>query len=363
MILRYFTAAVLAWHWSHATRGGVVVVAGADRVAVVYNLRIRSSECIYDQFQAKESVTYSVFVESESHGQPKATISFEGPISGNEGLHPDLGTMEENHGGIQQFNQLGRELRKGAVTHWPNIKDKDKGVRFDKRAGIINRELIADWTHAGEHEDAELSRLEARRKMKEHLSSTPKSDFVKTMMIDRIEPFEETHLIKADGWYRLCVKSLASKLLVEMDLRSSSQLGGIDKETGHVYTHEERATLDENVLLKSSDASPVESSDAAPVVKVDEDLERHLEQQIKGTDLLPTQTQAKHLVSLVAEMMKMHDEHKRRVRSHRASARRNYDGVSRSGWLETLLYVVVCGFQIYTVRKWLLQNSLLSGNI
>ena len=303
-------------------------------------------------------MTFSVFVESESSGQPKATISFEGPISGNEGLYRDLDTAdEENHGGIQQFNQLGRELRKGTVTHWPNIKDKDKGVRFDKRLGIINRELIADWTHAGEHEDAEMSRQEARQKMKEDLASNPpQTNFVKTMIIDRIEPFEETHLIKADGWYRLCVKSSASKLLVEMDLRSSTRLGGIDKETGHVYTYEERERLEENVLLGSS-------PDAPPVQKVGEDLARHLEKQIKETDLLPTQTQAKHLVSLVTEITKRHDEHKRRVRSHRASARRNHDGVSRSGKLETLLYVVVCWFQIYTVKKWLLQKSLLGGDI
>ena len=76
------------------------------------------------------------------------------------------------------------------------------------------------------------------------------------MIIDRIEPFEETHLIKADGWYRLCVKSSASKLLVEMDLRSSTRLGGIDKETGHVYTYEERERLEENVLLGSSPDAP-----------------------------------------------------------------------------------------------------------
>ena len=156
------------------------------------------------------------------------------------------------------------------MTHWPNIKDKDKGVRFDKRLGIINRELIADWTHAGEHEDAEMSRQEARQKMKEDLASNPpQTNFVKTMIIDRIEPFEETHLIKADGWYRLCVKSSASKLLVEMDLRSSTRLGGIDKETGHVYTYEERERLEEIVLLGSS-------PDAPPVQKVDEDVARHL---------------------------------------------------------------------------------------
>jgi len=353
--LRYFTALILAWHWSYATRGGVVVVAGADsRVELVYKLGVRASECIYDQFQAQESVTYSVFVESEYNGQPKATISFEGPISGNEELHRDLDAAEEeNHGGIQQFNRLGREIRKGAVKHWPNIKDSDVGVTFDKRVGIINRELMADWTHAGEHEDAELSRKEARRKLKDDLSS--QSNYVRTILMD-IEPFEETHLIKADGWYRLCVKASASKLLVEMDLRSSAQLGGIDKQTGHVYTHEERATLDENELL---DSSP----DDSPEEKLDEDLERHLEQQVKETDLLPSQTQIQHLNSLVAEMMKKHDESKRRVRSHWATARRNYDGVSRSGRLETLLYIVVSGVQIYTVKKWLLQRSLLGGDI
>ena len=44
MILRYFAAAFLAWHWSHAIGGGVVVVTAADRVELVYNLRVRSTE-------------------------------------------------------------------------------------------------------------------------------------------------------------------------------------------------------------------------------------------------------------------------------------------------------------------------------
>ena len=117
---------------------------------ITYKIPRKQTECIYDKFDKSDFVTFSVFVvEAMSNGPPKAEISFEGPIHGNEDV---LKKVEDALPGTDfaPKSSLGQDLRNGAQMHWPVVKDADKKVRYDKRLGIINREIKVDWSHAGE---------------------------------------------------------------------------------------------------------------------------------------------------------------------------------------------------------------------
>lgn len=88
-------------------------------------------------------------------------------------------------------------------------------------------------------------------------------------------------------------------------------------------------------------------------------MQKEIENQVREQDLHATTAQMKHLNTLVSEMKKFQQEMHHRIKSHEASARRNYEGMIWSGKLETLLYFVIMGAQIYTLRSWLLSNTLL----
>ena len=60
----------------------------------------------------------------------------------------------------------------------------------------------------------------------------------------------------------MCVQAEDNTIYVEVDIRSSAEdkLGGVDLETGHVYTHEKREELDEEqrILGSTVDAQQAE---------------------------------------------------------------------------------------------------------
>ena len=330
-------------------------------IPIVYRINQRQEECLYERFDKNDHVTFSVFVVGAlQNGNPKAKVKFEGPVAGNNDVLKEVDFKLE-----EESITLGRELRI-TQAHWSKVKDLDQGVRYDKRLGIINRSIKVDWTHAGEHEDAISARErieeDKRAAAKNYGRGAPKSDAdaisekFREIIQERIEPFEETNLIKASGWYRLCISAENHSLLVEMELRSAALLGGIDIDTKHAYTYDERAFLDEEKLLDEEIAAEEEAR--LNNIELHKEI---VENQVKEQDLHASKAQIKHLNSMVTEMKKKHNEHHHRIKSHEAMARRNYEKMARSAKLETVLYVLITGFQVYTVHKWLLGGASLLG--
>ncbi len=337
---------------------------GAVHVPVTYKLHQKQTECIYDLLLKDDHVTWSAFaVESSSNGPLAISLKFEGPIA-----PPD------------DVRSLGEALFAASVN-WPKIKDSDVGVRYDKRVGIIGQSLRVDWTHAGEEEDAAAARdrieMEKREAYRSHYghprSGTPadnvekmkRDDLFRTVVMAEVQPYEDTHIIKAPGWYRLCASADYHALTVEMEIRSGTELGGVDPETKHVYTRAERERLDAETTLDGEvalhDAERGRELDFNTYATLAEEKRKVVENQVRETDLHPTKAQIVHLNDLVAEIKRKQDRHRDRMRNHKAASRRNYESLVRSGKLETLLYALTTVVQLYTVRRWLLSKSLLGS--
>lgn len=352
-------------------------VLGADsigeNVPITYKLNQKRTECIYEVFEMSDFVTFSVFiVEAMNNGAPIGDIAFEGPLSGNPDIITKIeeitsGQYDNNYDGESSQNpSLGRQLKKGMTSHWPIIKDSDKKVRYDKRMGIINRSLKVDWTHAGENEDAVAARsqIEAEKREayrnkgrgppKNDEESVAQNDRFKAKIMSKIEPYEETNAVKAAGWYRLCVSSRYHALMVEMEIRGGNRMGGIDRRTGHVHTYESKEMLDAEKLWNEEEVNA-----KAKATALTEEQKRALENQVKEQDLHASKSQITHLNSMVTEIKKSHQEFHRRIKSHKASAARNYESMIWSSKLETVLYIIITAVQVYTVRKWLSGNTLL----
>ena len=62
---------------------------------------------------------------------------------------------------------------------------------------------------------------------------------------------------------------------------------------------------------------------------------------------------------LVAEVTQKQQEVHKRIKVHKDGAERNHRRILRSGLIETVLYLVITLFQVYTVHKWLLGSNML----
>mmetsp|Transcript_22083 Transcript_22083/g.47400 ORF Transcript_22083/g.47400 Transcript_22083/m.47400 type:complete len:356 (+) Transcript_22083:225-1292(+) len=346
----YFLPTLLLYH--------LLTRALAGYVPIRHTIPSKQSECIYEELTDKDIVTFSVFViEALNNGKPKASITFEGPVAGNTDViprkpgHESENNTEDDSEAVGGKMTTGRTIRSSLISDWPKIKGPHSAI------GVIERNFKVDWTHAGESEDAAMARAALAQKYHEEirkytLENKGKEEHAKapiplhTVAQDYIVPYEETQEITAGGWYRLCVKSDFMPLVVEMEMRTADRMKGINPGSGHVYTYEVREYLDERQALFDMEEGR----------EVYDTQDGH--RQVRVDDLKEAKIKLKYMHELTSEIMKSQHHRMHRIRAHDADARRGAAELEWSSKLETLLYVMITGFQVYTVHKWLLCNLL-----
>jgi len=351
-----------------------------------HQIRAKHTQCIYHRFEKGDFGTFEIFiVDSDDKGRPQAGVQIEGPVAGSH-----IGEIGKN--GERQWDRLqdvsatdGRivtrkksmgALIQDSIQKWPNYVSKN--ARHFQDAGIIHHAFHIDYTHSGENEDAIAARADISRQKNEEKEERrqrkeegrdykgdenvddekyEEENQIQQVIPDWIEPYEWTKPIKAPGWYRMCVQA-DSFIAVEMDIRSSADLGGIDPETWHVYTHDEREDIDEeerSMGLKSKGPSAEE----VETKLVAEELDKALKNQVRDYDLASTRKLMEDVQQVVSQMQKKQRDVQKRIKSHEGDAKRNYRKILRSGMMETVLYIVITLFQVYTVHKWLLGSNML----
>ena len=115
-----------------------------------------------------------------------------------------------------------------------------------------------------------------------------------------------------------------------MEMRKESELGGLD-EWGHVYDYDMKATMDE-----------------------DKELEKHTASQegIKDEDFQETREKVKELRRLLNEIQSMQQKERRRLTVHAQTNEHSHSRMVLSSLLETLLFMAITGYQIFTIRRW-----------
>lgn len=293
------------------------------------------------------------------NGKPKCTVTYEGPLFLTKQRSLDNSyENNDNSDNDGRKTSLGRMIRQALLNEWnENKKDASKSIDLN---------IKVDWTHAGDSEDAILMREEiqqenSRQSQRMHDQKKPIHTFTPT----KIEPFEVTQPILTPGYYRLCVRADLHALIVELDLRSSLRLGGVDSGTGHVFTYDTRDLLKEESDIDNNndgdgDRGSIDKSlDSNTYQSELEELSKILINQVQDADLTRTKDQVKELNVKASEIMTEIQNRMKRIRSHELSARRNNVNLTWSSKVETLMFAVISGFQVFTLRRWLLSNTLL----
>lgn len=115
-----------------------------------------------------------------------------------------------------------------------------------------------------------------------------------------------------------------------MEMRKESDLGGLDA-NGNVVSYEERTMNDEDVELEEDTAS---------------------QEGIKDEDFHETRERIKTLRRLLNEIQSMQQKERRRITVHAETNEHSHSRMVLSSLLQTLMFMAITGFQVYTIRKW-----------
>lgn len=120
------------------------------------------------------------------------------------------------------------------------------------------------------------------------------------------------------------------QIVSEMELRKVSELGGLD-EDGHVISYEQKTMNEEDKLLEEDTAS---------------------QEGIKDEDFEDTRQKIKDLRRMLNEIQSMQQKERRRLTVHAETNEHSYSRMVLNSLFETILFMAVTGYQVYTIRKW-----------
>jgi len=121
-----------------------------------------------------------------------------------------------------------------------------------------------------------------------------------------------------------------------MELRSGTKL---DPRTGHVLSIEETETHSEIHSLYQEEAS--EERKAAIAASI-----------IKDEDLVTTREQLRILERVYSEIIAKQLEERRTWNWRTIKNQKSYGHLVMGNFLETLAYMGITGWQVYTIRRW-----------
>lgn len=270
----------------------------------------------------RESITMSLFILAGP--ELKATIEFDGPLPEDSETKIDSGLAMQN--AIKRLDQ--------------GYHDKEK---------YLHHEEMVDFEHLnlGEEEDEEEEDEEYRenesleerrerraRQRKKALEARQRREQHKIKQRQRVrqegEPFQKTIKVEHAGWYRYCVKGSYYQVTAEIELRKESDMGGLNDD-GHVLTSRQKAMEAEERLMDKDTAAS---------------------EGIKDEDFHNTREKLKTLRRLLADIQSKQSQERHRLIIHAATNEHSHSRMVLSSLLETILFMAVTGFQVYTIRKW-----------
>jgi reverse gyrase len=112
-------------------------------------------------------------------------------------------------------------------------------------------------------------------------------------------------------------------------MRKASELGFDDK-TGHVTSYQSREIMDEDIEMEK-----IEKAEG-----------------IKDEDFKTIKEQIATLRRTLGEISRKQVNERHRLVIHSATNEHSHSRMVLGSLLETVLFMVVTGFQVYTIRKW-----------
>jgi len=228
-----------------------------------------------------------------------------------------------------------KEIRK-AKTERENLSDVEKEKRNKEKKDAKKAKMNA--ARKGKVAEGK-KRLEDAKKQRDDKKAAKKKELQE---MNEGKPKETTHQINEEGWYRFCIDATYATVEVEFEMRASGDLGRPNSKTGHIQTYERHDMLmNEKKLMAKLSSGAKEGN-------VNED------------DLKTTKEQITKMNRLLNEIREKQINERHRLGIHKAVNEHSHSRMVVGSLFETVFYIVVSGFQVYTIRKWFSGNSILA---
>lgn len=255
----------------------------------------------------------------------KASVLFDGPLPEDEKAEIDSGValqaaIRKMDLGIHSSNAL-------IVSETVDFEHLKLGDEDEDEGEIEPQEF-------NEEETMEQRRDRRAAQRKKALEARQRQDQRKIKQRQKVleegEPWQRTLKAPATGWYRFCVRGTWYQVNAEIELRKESEMGGFG-ENGHVWTMQEKAMQDEEKYMEEDTAAS---------------------EGIKDEDFQSTREKLKTLRRLLADIQSKQAQERHRLIVHAATNEHSHSHMVLGSLLETILFMAVTGFQVYTIRKW-----------
>jgi len=219
-------------------------------------------------------------------------------------------------------------------------------VMFDKRK-----------EHKAKREEKRQTLLNDRTKERREMTGKEKEE----EKMKAGEAFEITHLIKAGGWYMLCLEATHSSITAELELRKSSDVGQPNHKTGHLQTYErhEMVLKERKLFEEGKSESEKRRAAAQAAAQAVGDSNLPIPGAIEAKDLANSQGQMTRLNRLLNQIKEKQTAERNRLSIHASLNEHSHSRMVLSSLFETVFYIGVSGFQVYTIRKWFKGNAIL----
>lgn len=175
------------------------------------------------------------------------------------------------------------------------------------------------------------------------------------------QAFMATHQIEVGGWYMVCIEAESNRITAEIEMRKSSDVGGPNHKTGHLQTYERHAMLQKEKKLFGEGRHEAEQRklDLAKKAKEAGDANLPIPDAIQAKDLTNSKGQMQRLNRLLNDIKEKQQNERHRLSIHAALNEHSHSRMVLSSLFETVFYIGVSGFQVYTIRKWFRGNPIL----
>ena len=275
----------------------------------------------------RERATISAFILAGS--ELKASMTFEGPLPEEEGSTIDSGASLQT--AIRLMEMGHKDERHIHFTETVDFEHLNIGTDDDE-----NQEDAISGKSDNSEEDATAEQRRDRRQdqRKKVLEARQRQEQRKIQQRQKVrhegEPIQWTFEAPGKGWYRYCITATWNQVTVEMDFRKESEMGGVDAD-GNVRTIAQKVVQEEEMYMEEDTAA---------------------KEGIKDEDFESTRTKLKELRHLLANIQSKQSQERHRITLHSVTNSHSHSRMVLGSLIETILFMLVTGYQVYTIRKW-----------
>lgn len=249
----------------------------------------------------------------------KATLEINGPVA-DVGIQSGMDLMEDIH----KFDRGNRPKDSLRISELVDFEYLNLGQFQYEDITFEEREDESAEEKRDRRAQERKKVLENRQRKEQHARNQ------KRKVRHEGDPFLKTIRAPRAGWYRFCVKTIGNQITAELDVRKESELGGLDRR-GHVRTFREKVMAEEEDFIEKDTA----------------EMEGISEEDFQGT-----REKLKQLRRLLVDIQTKQNQERHRVALHSETNKHSHSRMALNSLMETILFMIVTGYQVYTIRRW-----------